>query len=45
MTAEGEDAVVLLGLVMRWRVVVAVVVGRSPLLIFKRRWEDFGEAS
>jgi hypothetical protein len=45
MTVEGEDATVASGLVMRCSVVVAVVAGRRPLLIFNPRWEDFGEAS
>jgi hypothetical protein len=31
--------------VIIWRVEVALLRGRRPLLIFKRRWEDFGQAS
>jgi hypothetical protein len=27
---------------MRWRVEVALLGGRRPLLIFNRRWEDLG---
>ena len=45
MTSEGEDAVVLSGLVMRWRVEAAPAGGRRPLLIFSRRWESLGQVS
>jgi hypothetical protein len=36
-TSVGEVALVLSGLVILWRVEVALLGGRRPLLIFKRR--------
>jgi hypothetical protein len=41
----GEVAVVLSGRVILCRVEEARLGGRKPLLIFKWRWEDFGQAS
>jgi hypothetical protein len=44
-TSVGEVTVVLSGQVILWRVEVARLWGRRPLLILKRRWEDLGLAS
>jgi hypothetical protein len=45
MTSDGEVSVDLSGLVIRWRVEVALLGGRRPLLFFSSRCEDLGHAS